>query len=78
MSTQKELATALRERLAIIRDEESRKNTEAHMERLRVISQKIDAIVKALPEYLDPQLRHFLTRRSYDKTLEMLDRPEKP
>lgn len=77
METQtQKLASALRERLAIVRDEESRKDTEAHMERLRVISQKIDAIVKALPEYIDPQLHHFLVRRSYDKALEMLERPE--
>lgn len=77
METQKgELASALRERLAIIRDEESRKNTEAHMARLRAVSEKIDALVKALPRYIDPQLGHFLSRRSYDKALEMLERPD--
>jgi hypothetical protein len=77
METKKEeLASALRERLAIIRDEESRKNAEAHVARLRAVSEKIDALVKALPRYIDPQLSHFLSRRSYDKALEMLERPD--
>ena len=74
METQtQKLASALRERLAIIRDEESRKNIEAHTTRLCAVSEKIDALVKALPEYIDPQLHHFLVRRSYDKALEMLE-----
>jgi hypothetical protein len=72
------LVSALRERLAIIGDAESRKNVDAHMQRLRVVSQKIDAATKELPSYLDPQLAHFLGRRSYDKALEMLERPEEP
>jgi hypothetical protein len=72
----KKLAEALRERIAVIRDEESRKNVDAHMERLRVVSEKIDVLVKALPVYIDPQLAHFLGRRSYDKALEMLERAE--
>ena len=76
METQNyELAAALRERLAIIGDAESRKNPEAHLERLRLISEKIDALVKHLPVSIDPQLNHFLVRRSYDKALEMLQRP---
>ena len=74
METQtRELTSALRERLAIIRDEESRKNVEAHMERLRLISAKLDAIVARLPRPVDPQLAHFLERRSYDKALAMLE-----
>jgi enoyl-[acyl-carrier-protein] reductase (NADH) len=73
-----ELASALRERLAVIADAESRKNIDAHMERLRAVSEKIHALVKALPPYIDPQLRHFLTRHSYDKALEMLERPGPP
>jgi hypothetical protein len=73
-----ELASALRERLAIIGDTESRKDVDAHTERLRAVSEKIDALVRALPQYIDPQLRHFLTRHSYDKALEMLERPGLP
>lgn len=74
METQtQELASILRERLAIIRDEASRKNVEAHMERLRLISEKLDAIVATLPRPVDPQLAHFLERRSYDKALARLE-----
>lgn len=70
------LASALRERLAIIGDEESRKNVDAHMERLRVVSEKIEALIRSLPLYIDPQLTHFLSRRSYDKALDRLERLE--
>ena len=68
-----DLAAALRERLAIIADEASRRHPEAHTARLRVVSEKIDNLAKALPEPVDPQLAHFLQRRSYDKALELLE-----
>lgn len=67
-----ELAAALRERLAIIADEESRRNPVQHTERLREISERIEQIEQALPSTIDPQLRHFLQRRSYDKALDLL------
>ena len=67
-----ELAQALRERLAIIGDEESRRDPLRHTERLKEISEKITLIERRLPETIDPQLRHFLQRRSYDKALELL------
>ena len=67
-----ELASALRERLAIIGDEESRQNPEQHMARLKEVSERIDTLAAALPRPIDPQLEHFLQRRSYDKALEML------
>jgi hypothetical protein len=68
-----DLAAALRERLTIIRDEESRRDPEKHMERLQTISGKIEALHTALPAPVDPQLAHYLQRRSYDKALEFLD-----
>jgi hypothetical protein len=68
-----ELAQALRERLALISNEESRRDSEAHMGRLRAISEKIDKLHAALPRPIDPQLAHFLQRRSYDKALEFLE-----
>jgi len=68
-----ELATALRERLGIIGDEESRRDPERHIERLRVISERIERLEKTLPAQTDPQLRHFLQRRSYSKALELLE-----
>ena len=68
-----DLATALRERLAIIRDEESRRDQQKHMARLETISRKIDMLVAQLPREIDPQLAHFLQRQSYDKALAVLE-----
>jgi hypothetical protein len=67
-----ELAEALRERLTIIADEESRRDPGQHMERLREVSERIEQIEQGLPPTIDPQLRHFLQRRSYDKALDLL------
>lgn len=67
-----ELAAALRERLAIIADEESRRDPVQHTERLREVSERIEEIERDLPQTIDPQLRHFLQRRSYDKALDLL------
>ena len=68
-----DLAAALRERLETIRDENSRRDPEAHTARLRAISEKIDNLAAALPRPVDPQLAHFLQRKSYDKALEYLE-----
>jgi len=71
-NTTSELASALRERLAIIGDEASRRDSEKHMARLRAVSEKIDNLAAVLPRPIDPQLAHFLRRKSYDKALEFL------
>ena len=68
-----ELAAALRNRLVIIGDEESRRDSEQHTERLREVSERIERLKQALPARIDPQLRHFLQRRSYSKALELLE-----
>ena len=68
-----DLANALRERLAVIADENSRRDPEKHMARLRAVSEEIDNLAAALPKPIDPQLAHFLQRRSYDKALELLE-----
>ena len=68
-----DLTAALRERLAIIRDENSRLDPEKHIARLRAVSEKIENLAAALPKPLDPQLAHFLQRKSYDKALELLE-----
>jgi hypothetical protein len=68
-----ELAAALRERLAIIGDDDSRRDPEKHGARLRAASEKIDNLAAALPEPINPQLAHFLQRKSYDKALEFLE-----
>jgi len=66
------LAAALRERLAIIADEESRRDPARHTERLQAVSERIEQFEQQLPAAIDPQLRHFLQRRSYSKALELL------
>jgi len=68
-----ELAQALRERLAVIRDARSRCDEEKHIARLRAASEKIDKLQEALPRPLDPRLAHYLERKSYDKALEYLE-----
>ena len=68
-----DLAQALRERLAIIHDEQSRRNPDAHMARLRTISEKIDELQAALPQRIDPRLSHYLQQRSYEKALEFIE-----
>lgn len=67
-----ELAAALRERLAVIADETSRQDPDRHMRRLSDVSARIERLEQSLPAQTDPQLRHFLQRRSYSKALEFL------
>ena len=68
-----DLAQALRERLSVIRDKESRCDYVKHIDRLRVISEKIDRLQESLPPSIDPRLKHYLDRKSYDKALELLE-----
>jgi hypothetical protein len=68
-----DLIAALRERLAIIGDEASRRDERSHVERLRAVAEKIDKLQAVLPRPIDPQLAHYLQRRSYDKALEFLE-----
>ena len=67
------LKSALRERLTVIGDEDSRRDVSKHMARLQEVSQRIEALEAALPSTTDPRLRHYLERRSYDKALEWLE-----
>ncbi len=68
-----DLAAALRERLTVVHDAESRRNESAHTARLQAVSEKIDKLQAALPRPIDPQLAHYLQRRSYDKALEFIE-----
>jgi hypothetical protein len=68
-----DLREALRERIAIVHDEESRRDAEMHMARLRAVSEKIDKLAAALPRPINPRLSHYLQRQSYDKALEFLE-----
>ena len=67
------LADALRERLRVIGDEQSRRDPARHMDRLRGVSERIELLAAALPRPVNPQLAHFLTRKSYDKALALLE-----
>jgi hypothetical protein len=69
-----DLRDALRERIAIIQGEQSRRDPDTHMARLRAVSEKIEKLQAALPQPLDPRLAHYLQRKSYDKALEFLER----
>jgi hypothetical protein len=68
-----DLAEALRERLAVIRDEESRRDEATHIVRLKAVSEKIDKLQREVPKPIDPRLAHYLERKSYDKALEYLE-----
>ncbi len=67
------LTQALRERLALIADEGSRRDAQGHMERLRQVSERINELAAELPEPIDPRLKHYLDRCSYSKALEFLE-----
>jgi hypothetical protein len=67
------LAETLRERLAVIADREwFNRDPAGHLEALKSVSERIDRLAPALPAPVDPQLRHYLDRRSYDKALAFL------
>jgi hypothetical protein len=68
-----DLRDALRERLAIIRDGESRQDETKHIARLKAVSEKIEKLQAALPQPVDPRLAHYLERKSYDKALDYLE-----
>jgi hypothetical protein len=68
-----DLAEALRERLSVIRNEESRSDHAKHINRLRAVSEKIDRLQESLPPSTNARLKHYLDRKSYDKALEYLE-----
>lgn len=68
-----DLAIALRARLAVIADETSRRDAAQHLARLQSASETIEEIERQLPATIDPQLRHYLQRRSYDKALAFME-----
>jgi len=68
-----DLKEALRERLAVIRDEQSRSDEPKHIARLRAVSEKIEKLQREVPQPVNPRLAHYLERKSYDKALEYLE-----
>jgi hypothetical protein len=68
------LATALRERLAIIADRELyARDPAGHLTQLRTIAERVTLLQSELPPPLDPRLAHYLQRCSYDKALAFLE-----
>lgn len=72
------LAASLRERLEVIADHAHRDRDQAgHLQRLVEVSGRIDSLIEALRSgELDPQFRHYLERRSYDKALAWIENTE--
>ena len=70
----RELATALRTRLAVIADREAyARDAAAHLQRLQAVSEEIIALQTQLPASVDRQFAHYLERCSYDKALAWLE-----
>ncbi|MDB6153785.1 MAG: hypothetical protein JWL90_2238 [Chthoniobacteraceae bacterium] len=68
------LASALRERLAVIQDREAyAQDPDAHLERLKSVSERITVLQTELPPPVDPQLEHYLKRCSFDKALAFIE-----
>ena len=69
-----DLATALRERLAVIGDRAGfERDAAAHFERLKAASERIVDLQSQLPPPIDPQFAHYLQRCSYDKALAFIE-----
>lgn len=65
-----ELADLLRHRLTVISDHAWRdRDSAAHLDALREVSEKITEWTKEHRSQLDPQLRHYLMNCSFDKAL---------
>ena len=65
-----ELATALRERLAVIADRELyARDPAGHLKKLKAVSEKITQLSAALPRPLAGDFAHYLQRASYEKAL---------
>ena len=70
----RELAAALRVRLAVIADRESyARDPQAHLRQLQDASEQIATLQTRLPSPVDRHLAHYLERCSYDKALAWLE-----
>jgi hypothetical protein len=69
-----DLASALRERLAVIADRELyQRDPEAHLEKLKTASLRIDGLAAALPAPVPGDLAHYLQRASFAKALAWIE-----
>ena len=68
------MATLLRQRLEVIADTDFRdRDPEAHLEKLKTVSEAIFARHDALKGRIHPRLEHFLAGCSYDKALAFIE-----
>jgi hypothetical protein len=64
------LVSALEERLSVIADREwYARDAASHLVALQSVSERITELSRTLPEPVNPQLRHYLERASFDKAL---------
>ena len=76
--TYPELAQILEKRLEVIADHESRdRDPEAHLERLKTVSDEITAWHEAHRHEIDRNLEHFLSGASFQKALLYLQTGER-
>lgn len=68
-----DLTAALRQRIAVIQDREFyQRDPQGHLSALQEVSERIVSLQAQLPA-VDPELKHFLERCSYDKALAWLE-----
>lgn len=68
-----ELQALLKNRLAIIVDHAFRdRDSDAHLEALKAVSQEIDSYAEVHRSEFDAKLRHYLSNASYQKALDHL------
>ena len=69
------LAAALQERLNVIADHALRDHDPAtHLKKLQEASEALEECAARLPQSeIDPRLRHYLERHSYDKALAWIE-----
>jgi len=71
---QKRLSELLRERVSVIADHDFRdRDPNAHLAKLKEVSENLSATHSELKAALPPRLNHFLTQSSYEKALLFLD-----
>lgn len=67
------LEEALRHRLAVVADRALRESDPAaHLAALKAAHAALEEQIAALPPGVDPRLRHFLERQSYEKAVAFL------
>jgi hypothetical protein len=68
------LASALRERMEVIADRDLyQRDPEAHLEKLKAVSLRIDELAAALPKPVPGDLAHYLHRASFAKALAWIE-----